>query len=548
MEKLRPPSLRDSAPAPKLKDGLQVERELTPGPGPIPRPAHSVRKRFAFTVVANLFRSLLSFVTGMLLARWLGPSDYGNMAFLLGTFVGLRLLLDMGTSTAFFTFLSQQPRSRRFVVIYYAWLAVQFVVPLLVLGLLLPTQWIETIWRGQQRGLVLLAFAATFMQNSVWAVVQQAGESQRKTLLVQAIGVAVVALHLLVVGLLWATGTLGLYAVFAVLAVEYLAASLIAQKWLPFDNTRHDSEDELKPLLRKYLVYCLPMIPYAAMGFAQEFADRWLLQTFGGGIQQAFYAVGAQFAAIALLATTSILRIFWKEVAEAHHQKDHARAHRLYQRVSRLLFLIGAIVAGFLIPWSQDLLDRLLGAAYVGGATTLAIMFLYPIHQSMGQIGNTVLFATERVKIQVITGILTMLVGLVVSYFMIAPPTARIPGLGLQSQGLALKMVGVQLLSVNVVAYLVARLWARPFDWIYQPVSLIGCVTLGWVAHAASVLALGASPNLVLLMAGAALIYIPLIGSFVYAVPWTAGLTRAELVSDLRAVTLGRLTSKQPAS
>jgi len=521
---------------------------MAPRPSPIQASTHSVRKRFAFTVAANLLRSLLSFVTGMLLARWLGPRDYGNMAFLLGTFVGLRLLLDMGTSTAFFTFLSQQPRSKRFVLIYYAWLVVQFVVPLLVIGLLLPAQWIETIWRGQQRGLVLLAFAATYMQNSVWAVVQQAGESQRKTLLVQAIGVAVVVVHLLVVALLWLTGTLGLSAVFAVLAVEYFAASLIAQKWLPFDDTRHDSEDQLRPLLRKYLVYCLPMVPYAAMGFVQEFADRWLLQTFGGGIQQAFYAVGAQFAAIALLATTSILRIFWKEVAEAHHQKDHARAHRLYQRVSRLLFLIGAVVAGFLIPWSPDLLRRLLGAAYVGGATTLAIMFLYPIHQSMGQIGNTVLFATERVNLQVITGIATMLVGLVASYFMIAPPTARIPGLGLQSQGLAIKMVGVQLVSVNVIAYLVARVWDQPFDWIYQPVSLVGCVAIGWLSHSASVVALGASPNLLLLMTVAAFVYVPLIGGFVYVLPWTAGLTRTELVSDLRGVMAGRLTSKQSAS
>jgi O-antigen/teichoic acid export membrane protein len=527
-----------------------MSTEATSGPEPVQGAAHSVRRRFAFTVGANLIRSFLSFVTGMLLARWLGPRDYGNMAFLLGTFVGLRLLLDMGTSSAFFTFLSQQPRSKRFFLIYYAWLALQFVLPLLIIGVLLPSQWIETIWRGEQRGLVLLAFAATFMQSSVWVVVQQAGESQRKTLLVQTIGVAVVALHLLVVGLLWLTGTLGLYALFAVLTLEYLAASLIAQKWLPFGNAaRREPEDDLKPLLRKYMVYCVPMIPYAAMGFAQEFADRWLLQTFGGGIQQAFYAIGAQFATIALLATTSILRIFWKEVAEAHHQKDYARAHRLYQRVSRLLFLIGAVVAGFLIPWSPDLLRRLLGPAYIGGATTLAIMFLYPIHQSMGQIGNTVMYATERIKLQVITGILTMLAGVIVSYFMVAPPTATIPGLGLQSQGLAMKMVAVQLVSVNVIAYLIARLWNRPFDWIYQPVSLFGCLAIGWVAHAASIAALGKSPNLALLMAAAALVYVLLMGAFVYVLPWTAGLTRAELTNEVqRAATIARAAFTRQAA
>src|SRR6266568_233846 len=218
MEEFRPQPSRRSAQRQDLKTStdspaisitsvnVEVSRQAPTGPTPAPGRTHSVRRRFAFTVGANLFRSLLSFLTGMLPARWLGPRDYGNMAFLLGTFVGLRLLLDLGTSTAFFTFLSQRARSKRFVLIYYAWIGVQFVVPLLVVGLLLPSQWIETIWRGQQRGLVLLAFAATFMQNSVWPVIQQEGESQRKTVFVQAVGVAVVALHLVVVALLWLAG------------------------------------------------------------------------------------------------------------------------------------------------------------------------------------------------------------------------------------------------------------------------------------------------------------------------------------------------------
>src|SRR3990172_2089027 len=112
---------------------------------------NSIRVRFIFTVGANLFRGLLSFITGMLLARWLGPESYGNMAFLVGTLAGVIKLLDMGSSSAFFTFTSQQPHSRRFVRSFFAWLAVQLLIPLCVIGLLFPSQWIETIWQGEQR-------------------------------------------------------------------------------------------------------------------------------------------------------------------------------------------------------------------------------------------------------------------------------------------------------------------------------------------------------------------------------------------------------------
>ena len=509
---------------------------------PVAAVVPSVRRRFAFTIGANLLRSFLSFATGMLLARWLGPSEYGNMAFLLGTFVGLRLFLDLGTSTAFFTFLSQRPRSKRFVRSYYIWLAIQFVVPLMVVGLLFPPRWIDAIWRGHPRTLVLLAFAAAFMQNSVWPVVQQTGEAQRKTVVVQAVGVIVVAVHLVAVAIFWLTGALGLYALFAAIALEYLVASVIIQERLRGTGVpEEEPEDRLRPLLRKYAAYCLPLVPYAALGFVQEFADRWLLQRFGGGVQQAFYAVGAQFAAIALLATTSILRIFWKEIAEAHHRRDHDRASRLYRRVSRLLFLVGAIVAGFLIPWSADLLRRMLGPAYAGGALTLAVMFLYPIHQSMGQIGGTVLYATERVGLQVVTGLLTMVCGVVVSYFVLAPPTAPIAGLGLASLGLAVKMVGIQVVSVNVIAYLISRMWGWPFDWAYQPVSLLGCLAMGWLAHLASGVAIGGGTPLVIRMGVAGVVYATLVAVFVFALPWTAGLTRDELLRDLRLLRHGRL-------
>ncbi len=500
---------------------------------------HSIRKRFFFTVGTNLFRGLLTFVTGMLLARWLGPQSYGNMAFLLGTFIGFRALLDMGTSSAFFTFLSQKPRSRSFVLGFFGWMGIQFLVPTIFIGLLFPDRWIETIWQGESTGLILLAFAAAFLQYSVWPVVQQAGESQRQTIRVQGIGLIVAGAHLLAVALLWLLGVLGLYALFAAIILEYLLASVVAHQCFPYAREGSANTPNLRQesTLQKYWRYCLPLIPYSFVSFAYEFADRWLLQKFGGGVEQAFYAVSAQFAGVALIATSSILRIFWKEIAEAHHKGDHDRTGRLYQKVSRLLFLIGALIAGYLIPWAEEVMQLVLGTAYAGGATTLAIMFLFPVHQSMGQIGSTMLLATEQVRLQVITGIVFMTASIGVTYFILASPQAEIPGLGLASEGLAWKMVGMQILSVNVIAYLIARLWKWPFDWVYQPVSLLGCVGIGAISAMASTWLTGTGWSTVVIpMIVGGIFYLLSAIVFVYNMPWLAGLTREELKEDVKKV------------
>lgn len=485
----------------------------------------SVRERYAFTVGTNLLRGLLSFVTGMLLARWLGPDQFGAMAFLLGTFLAIRQLLDMGSSMAFFTFMSQRLRSRRFVFYFFGWLALQFTLLLAAVGLLFPSEWVEAIWQGEQRGLVLLAFAAAFMQNSLWPVVQQASESQRRTLWVQSIAVIIWTAHLAAVTMLWLLGLLGLYAVFAAIAIEYLLAAIVAISRLSYAGEAEADNGSREPVLRKFLSYCAPLIPYAWVGFAYEFADRWLLQNYGGSVEQAYYQVGARFATISLVATTSILRIFWKEIAEAEYRHDHERAAVLFRKVSRSLFLMGAVIAGFLIPWTEDLLLLLLGSAYAGGALTLSIMLIYPVHQSLGQICGTMLYATERVWFLVTSGIVYSFVSIVVTYLLLAV-------LGLEAEGLAIKMVALQLIQVNVLIFIVSRIWKRRFDWIYQPVSLAILIAFGWLVYVIAGAVMGNVVSIIVKMLFAGFIYMLLTAGLVYSQPWLAGMERAELMAN----------------
>jgi O-antigen/teichoic acid export membrane protein len=494
----------------------------------------SPRSRFLFTVGVNLLRSAISFITGMLVARWLGPDRYGSMAFLLGTFAGVRALLDMGSASAFFTFLSQRPRSVRFVRGYLLWLGAQCVVSMLCIALLMPTAWVQSVWHGESRVLVLLAFAATFMQGSVWPVVQQAGESQRRTQLAQAVGVAIVVLHLIAMGLCAWLGLLGLPAIFAALALEYCIGGLFVMQRLQFAPAVA-GEESGRQVLARFRGYCLPLVPFAVVSFMNEFVDRWLLQQYGGRVQQAFYAVGSQLASIALIATASILSIFWKEIAEANHRQDHGRTAALYRRVSRLMFFAGAAAAGFAIPWSSDVIRLVLGPAYVGGATTLAIMLLYPIHQSMGQIGATMMYATERVRAHAALGIASMVSGMIMTYVVLAPSTNRVPGLGLASVGLAIKMITVQAVSVNVLAFVIARVNHWRFDWAHQPASIAVCLVLGWLTHGVVNVAMPATnvPAPARLAVAAVVFSLAVCGA-VLAAPWLVGFSRGELTADVQ--------------
>jgi O-antigen/teichoic acid export membrane protein len=315
-----------------------------------------------------------------------------------------------------------------------------------------------------------------------------------------------------------------------------LAAWIVA-KQLDFPDTS-DADEGFRAVLREFWRYCLPLVPYTWLGFVYEFADRWLLQNHGGSIEQAFYSVGQQFGAVAALATASVMNVFWKEIAEAHHRDNLERVAMLYRKVSRGLFFIAAAIAGFLVPWAAEILRIVLGPAYVGGATALAVMLLYPLHQSMGQIGGTMMYATGHVRAQVIIGMAFMATSIVVTYFVLAPVDATIPGFSLGSAGLAAKMVILQILSVNAVAFYLARSLQVRFDWTYQLVGSVVCLMAGWLAHIAawswfdmSVLA-GVAMGMLI----AACLYVFLLCAVIWSMPALAGLERDEIAGLIRRV------------
>lgn len=491
---------------------------------------HSIWGRFGFSLFANLLKSAITFGTGMLVARGLGPEEYGTMMFLLGTFVAIRQLLDGGSSTAFFTFLSQSLRSRRFVGWYFVWLGFQFVLTLLAVGLLLPASWVELIWRGEQRSLIILAFIAAYVQSVLWSAVLQMGESQRLTRAVQGVAVTVALVHFLLVVLAWWWAELSVRTVFVLVIVEWLIAAVVIVKLLRFPQVSI-KVDSPRSVCAEFWRYCLPLVPYAWIGFAYEFADRWLMQTYAGSVQQAYYSVAYQFGSIAAIATASILNIFWKEIAEAHHENNQKHVALLYRRVTRGLFFVAATGAGFLAPWAEPIIRIALGEGYTDGAMTLALMFFYPLHQSMGQIGGTMAYATARVSPYVKIGTIVKVLSIVVTYFVLATPDAPLPGLGLGSFGLAGKMLVMQILSVNVLAYYLSRSLEIKFDWLFQPAAAMACMALGLLAYAITHAFFDAGSHILLAFLGAGLLYAVMILTLLWLVPDLAGLSRLDLVA-----------------
>ena len=444
--------------------------------------AQSVKVRIIVSAILSAVRSVIGFSVGLIVARKLNPSGYGDLMFLLGSFVAIRSLMDLGSSNAFFTFLSQRGRGRKFYVAYFLWLTFQFVVTLALLGLIIPSVLFEKIWLGHDRGVVVLAFVAAFMQQQIWPAVGQIGEAKRKTVKVQLMNLGISLIYLLAMMVLSALSQLTVEGVLIVIAALHTIATVFAYRMCNDEIAPLIDEKSLREIFHEYCKYCQPLTVLAVISFAYEFADKWMLQHYGGAVQQGYLQIANQFAAVSLLATTSILSIFWKEIAESWERQDKVRVEMLYRRVNRSLVMLGAIISGLLLPWSEQIVKILLGESYLHGWPVLAIMLLYPIHQSMGQIGGTMFLASRQTRKYTKISVVMMLISIPATYFVVAPASGLVGGLELGAIGMACKTVLLGVISVNIQAWAIAKDGGWKFDWAFQMVGIPLMIGLGFVS------------------------------------------------------------------
>jgi len=480
-----------------------------------------------FSFFTNIVKAILSLATGLLIARGLGPRDYGTLTFLLASFTSLSALLDMGSSSAFFSFISKKLQSKFFFKVYLLWLLIQFILSLLFIVIIAPDDWIANIWQGEFRGRVLLAFLAVFFQQQIWSLLSYVGESQRLTKNVQSLNIAIVASHLLIICGLYFFDALSIERIFVFIIIEFLLSGIIA--WRTFHLSFSKNIKTLKQILQEYKKFCLPLLTYTYLGLLMGFADTWLLQHYGGAIEQSYYGIGYRFAAVSLIATRSILKIFWKEIAESNELNDKARVYHIYNRTIRALFILSTIISGFLIPWSVEIIQFFLGDAYIGGTFVLTLMFVYPIHQALGQINNTMYYALELTKAHAIIGTIFMFLSLIAVYFLLAPANANIPGLGLASTGLAIKMVLIQTLWINFSMWWLHRIQGWKFSIIYQFIGIGSFFIAGFLAKNVMYFLLWNNAPQFLQFFLAGILYLFTCGLIIYSMPWLLNISKTDI-------------------
>ena len=226
-------------------------------------------------------------------------------------------------------------------------------------------------------------------------------------------------------------------------------------------------------------------------------------------------------------------QLLTREFATAWGEQDLARMRAMFRRVIPMLYAVAAYFSVFVACHAEDVVRLFGGKGWEPGMAAMAIMVLYPMHQTYGQLSGSVFYATGQTGLYRNIGIAGAVAGLPLMYWLLA--SVDNGGLGLGAVGLALKTVVLQFVMVNVQLWFNTRLLALGF-WkfvahqLIVPAAFLACV----LASTALVSPLGLPWLWQFLLAGAG--YTALAAGMILLAPRLAGLERGEIGAMLRGI------------
>lgn len=496
---------------------------------------HSLKKRYFYKLFTNFVGLGISLVTQAIVPRSLGPKSYGDFSFLYDSFNQIVGFFDMGTSVGFYTKLSQRPKEFGLVVFYFYFIGIASLLLLAFVVVAHTTKMYTKLWPGQE---LFYIYLAVFLGIFIWStnIMNRMTDAYGLTVSAEVGKVFSKLIGVFIIIVLFVYNRLNLgsfffYNYFILFLLLMVLARIMKHSSYSLRQSWKLNFEEIKKYIKEFYKYSHPLFIYSLVGLFAGIFDRWLLQIYGGSVQQGFYGLSYQIGAVCFLFSSAMTPLVTREFSIAYINKDFILMANLFEKYIPLLYSITAFFACFVAVNADKVTHIIGGGKFKDAAWPISIMAFYPIHQTYGQLSGSVFYATGQTRLYRNIGVLFMLIGIPVTYFLVAHYDSF--GINSGASGLAIKMILLLIITVNVQLYFNAKFLNISF-WRYFSHQIFCGVCLFITAFVATFWVdkiLGFQENVILGFILAGLFYTLMVVILVYRLPTVFGLKTQDIQS-----------------
>jgi O-antigen/teichoic acid export membrane protein len=433
-------------------------------------PEASLRKRYLFKLITNLVGMGIGIGTQSIVPRALGPSSYGDFSFITNFFYQVIGFLNMNTSTAYYTVLSQRQHDTGLVRFYLYFTAILGVFLSMLITFCFVAGLSPIIWPGQT-GLVIIFGAIWAIMTFYMMVFSDMSDAYGLTVKSELVKIVIKILGFTLILVLFIQEWFSLqnyffYHFIILLMTISLLVWVISNSGPSLINHWRLKKDQIKSYIHEFYAFSGPLVVFSALAVFEGLLDRWFLQKYSGSAQQGFYGLAYQIGVLCFFFTSALVPLMTREYAISFAKKDMGEMRRLFSRFVPMLYAITAYFGCFLAVESKTVMLLFAGKAYTGAVLPIAIMCFFPIHQTYGQMNASIYFATNRTIAYRNIGIALIFVSLPLTLVLLGPKEYGAMQAG--ATGLAIKMVLIQLIGVNVQLWYNTKMMHLPFKKFFN--------------------------------------------------------------------------------
>ena len=422
----------------------------------------SLNRRFKYKLTSTLVQFILSILTIGIVPRALGPNSFGIFDYLMAFFGKTTRLFSLEFPQAYLTKLSQRPKEYKLIGFGILFLLSVSIILISSIFLIITLDFNDDIWYEIDTGFVFFAGIISILLM-VSGIVRNTHDALGSTVKIEKIFLMQYVLNSIIIIVMYFTSLLNLVTFFCLqffnqFFVIYFGIKVLFNKVAVSGNLSDIILIPKKLIInytKEFYHFCNPLIFYVLVVFFTGIADRLILQEYSGFVEQGYYGLSNRLIGIIFLVPSAMSVLLLRDMSKSAYKNDLEHIKLLLKRYTPLFYFIAAYFAIF-ISKNAELVTQVLGGNdYMDASATVAVMSLYPLHQTYGQYGGAVLLAINKTNIIRNVGIITLLFGLILSFIFIAPN--KYYGLNLGALGLSYKMILTQFFQVNIYLWLISK-------------------------------------------------------------------------------------------
>jgi O-antigen/teichoic acid export membrane protein len=463
-----------------------------------------------FTV--NMAKSLLGFLSTMLIARWMGAEALGTIGYLLGLLGMLAVLLDMGFSFAHLKHVSQSAEDPAPLV--GAFLALKGVLAVVFAAAALAIPLIRAclgrpLFHSADEPYVYAVVAAFYVLHSLSGVPLFTFEARLESAKQSAaafIG-SFLAFTAKAITALLGLGVVALSFAYLVEPLTLLISALLLFGGYRLARPRREH-------VTSYIRYALPLTLNTAITMAISNVNPVILRAFWPNTEVGYYTSVLGFGVLLERLTSTVAVLFLPQASSDASQGNVSEIRRRLYVIERHVLTALVPLGVILIVFSHELVVIAFGAEFVPAAPILMGLVANSVLVATFSAYGLVLYAVEKQRYLVFSNAVGLLTLLLVNAVLVPHRIGRLSLPGLGGTGSAIALVMMTLAGGVVQVWAVKRSAGIDFYWKASIYLVAGGVMYSLMHTGRLMMALTPWVEAVLLTAGGLGIFIGILSLF----------------------------------